>query len=488
MSDSVLVLTALRRQLGLPNRANIDASLSRAWVHGLSSQLLGTGTLIDGISYAPPGSRIHVDIFGTQPILRVERGLAEELFLTDVTDYKYTLVESAQRVASVISALAQLPDTSTTISLSGGTDSRVCLAGALSHANRDKLFFVTNSSHPHDYPAVKGLSDRCGFDFRHPPKQKTMVREMVPGWFLSCAGIYDPLQSVGPIRAAINFMIGGHGAEVYKGNFGWRPLSAITPAKVGHVSAIRKSKFMTKVSIWARVRDILSSGLGACRFSGFPKVAADISEAAYKEASQGLGAVGIDPEDRWATEWHYLFYRNAIHAGRSSMRSLLGVSPLLQRELVGLSRSSLNAYPAPKKNAPSIVTDMLIALNPELALMPFDNLLKNMDSAYIEERSGFLGRVTDIKPYIVVGHPCAVNSGVPKFFLKLAADRGFQGAFTQDTIRKLVRQGYEAIPDEVRHAYQLPKFLVDNELPEKITGSSWQCIAAGKIMAFLLTD
>lgn len=170
------------------------------------------------------------------------------------------------------------------------------------------------------------------------------------------------------------------------------------------------------------------------------------------------------------------------------MNSLLNVSPILQRELVGLSHSTLNPYPAPLDGSPSVVTDLLIALNPELAIMPFDDPKKNLTEAYVRERSKFLGQVKQVDPYSVIGDPKMVNSGTPGFFIKLSRESGFEGNFSHELVKKYSLQGFESIPDDLRHAYDFPKTLVEQDLPAHITGSSWYCIAAGKLMAFRLMD
>jgi len=211
----------------------------------------------------------------------------------------------------------------------------------------------------------------------------------------------------------------------------------------------------------------------------------DVSEAAYREASQGLQAVGVPADSPWATEWHYLCYRNAIHFGRSS---LLNINPLMQRDLAGLSHSSLNAYPAPKEGSPSIVTDLLIALNPDMAAMPFDDPKKNMASSYVQERSRFLGRVGNTEPYAIVGDPYAVNTGTPQMFNKLAAARDFKGNFTPDQMTQLVSRGFDAIPQEIKHAYRMPLYLVENELGLPAYATSWHRYTAGKILDFLLAE
>lgn len=500
ISDSVFMLTEVRKRLGIPNRIHTDAALSRAWIHGMASHPLGTSTLIDGVQYCPPGSKIRINVLDNEPTSHIEKILAEEFFSANITDYRDTILQSARRAASVIAAITQIPETSTSLSLSGGLDSRVCLAIALEFGNKSSLFFKTNAASKDDYVVAKNLSERFNFEFKDPPKENIASKEHVSSWFLSCAGIYDPLSGGGPVHNQKHFRITGVGAESCKGYFGWRPLSAIHPAKVGYVSAIRSGlkRYKTAVrrsqgglqSILPDCPDLLISIARVLNNKSWvpPKAAEDISEAAYREASQGLHTVGIGAENPWASEWHYLCFMNSIHGGRATMNSLLDVSPLLQHKLVGLSRSSLNEYPASKVGSPSIITDLLIALNPALASIPFDEQNKNLVSTYVVERSKKLGRVTNIEPYAVIGAPSAVNSGTPQMFLKLISERGFRGQFTPAVIKQFAAQGYEIIPSEIRHAYNIPKYLVENELPERISPSSWQCKAAGKIMAFLLAD
>lgn len=500
ISDSVFMLTEVRRLLGIPNRIHIDAALSRAWVHGMASHPLGTSTLIDGVQFCPPGSKIRITISGNKPVSYIEKVLAEEFFSANITDYRDTILQAAQRAAAVVAAITQIPETTTTLSLSGGLDSRVCLATALAFGNKNSLFFKTNPASKDDYVVAKDLSRCLNFEFKDPPKNTIASKESIASWFLSCAGIYDPPIGGGSVYNPNQFRITGVGAEAIKGYFGWRPLSAIKPVKVGYVSAVLPGlkRYKTALrrsqgglrAIFPECPDVLVSiGRVLSNKSWVPpKAEEDISEAAYREASQGLRVVGIDAENKWASEWHYLCFMNSIHGGRFTVNSLLGLTPLLQHTLVGLSRSSLNAYPAPEAGSPSIMTDVLIALNPALALIPFDEQNKNLASTYVAERSNFLGRVTSIEPYAVVGEPSAVHSGTPQMFLRLVRERSFTGQFTPAAIQQFVMQGYETIPLEIRHAYDIPKYLVKNELPERISPSSWQCKAAGKIMAFLLAD
>lgn len=500
ISDSVFILTQLRRHFGIKNKVNIEAALSRAWIHGMGSQVLGTNTQVEGLSFCPPGSKIRCRMSGDKLISHVEKVLVTDLFPNEAKDYREALREGARRVASVVASLPGIPQSHTRIEVSGGTDSRIGLAAALKFPDPSVFSFHTNKDSPEDYAVAQRLSEKFMFSYglrkgSNPPGIPKSVaptlKGQIPIWYLSSAGIYDPLYSPRSIAGGppveIGFSIGGYGAEVCKGLFRWRPLSAMTPDKVGHAAAIQSRIEKPGTSFFSRKARSISKMLNSAFGITEHRVGKEISEAMYREASAGLHSVGICPENPWASEWHNLCFRNAIFSGRSTIHTLLNLSPLLQPELLGLSYSELNPYPAPKDGSPSIMTDMLIALNPELAMMPFDDPAKNLSEAYVRERSDYLGHVSDVEPYSIVGDPRSVSSGTPVFFQDLVRASGFEGDFSPESVKQLAREGYACVPESIRHAYALHMRLVENELPSRITIGSWVCKAAGKLMAFLLT-
>lgn len=488
ISDSIFVLTELRREFGLKNRINEDAALSRAWIHGMGAQIMGTGTLIEGITYCTPGSKIRIKGRSEHVSANVEKILMPEFFSDHVTDYRDTLIKGTKRIAAVVATMPTISGSHTTVQVSGGIDSRIGLASALMQPNHEVFSFTTNKAHAEDYAAAYPLAEKFKFTWGAQKSIPHSRREQIPSWMLSSAGLCDLLAAPVGTPLEPTFTIGGNGAEVYKGLFRWRPISAMTPDRVGHTGVIQRRKEQLELPKFLHGNQFLTKHLRKLILKTKSKVGVDISEAAYRECAQGLQTVGVSAEHPWASEWHYLCFKNAIDSGRFTMASLLDVRPLLQEELVGLAYSKLNPYPAPVDGSPSVVTDMLIALNPELAMMPFDDPMKNMTKAYVQDRSKYLGRVSKVEPYAVVGHPTGVNSGTPRFFLKLVGERGFAGNFTHDSVKKHALAGYESIPTSIRHAYDFPRFLVENELPEHITGVSWVCKAAGKLMAFSLAD
>lgn len=156
-------------------------------------------------------------------------------------------------------------------------------------------------------------------------------------------GMYDPLlRSFSRLvqYSRLVFSLGGHGAEVYKGNYGWRSIAMLS-------SSIKKDSFAV-------------------------------------QAIKGLASIGVDCDVPCGSEYHYLAYRNPLHSSRGSILSL-GMRPLLQKSLVSLSYSCANRHPRPAKNRPNIVTDMLLSMGQEFVATQFDKIDKMPSSVYVAD-------------------------------------------------------------------------------------------------------
>lgn len=448
-SDSLFLLAELRRKLGLKNILDQDVALSRAWLNGIASQQVSENSMIQNVLYKPIGSKLRV--FGNEggARLKVEREMLPEIFLKDIDDYRSTLAEGAERISSLIATYGELANAGCNVNISGGLDSRVCFAAALRSNGYNDFTFTSNKKSLDDYEVAEEICKKHSVHIGHSRKMDRIVQERLPTWFAFSAGLYDPLHAPGFRLRNVNFEIGGHGAEAIKGNYGWRSISSIEP-------------------------------------KGFNN---EVKEAFQNQAKQGLLPLGVSPESNFASEWHYLAYRNSIHSGRSTMTSLVSSRPILQSNLVGLSFSGVNEYSTPKKNDPSIISDLLIYLNEDLAKARFDKQEKNLSEGYVRDRRKYLGAATgEAYPYKIVGSPDTVSSGPLELVLKLALQHGFKSGLFSDKIKKLSRNGYDKIPSPIRNHFDHHLELVENHLADPVSSSSKESLAAGKLMAFLILD
>ena len=167
LSDSPVLLLRLRRQLGLPCTLDRTVVGSLRWPNAMSAQLMSTRTIVREITYVAVGQRVDVDLTNPHAEATVVTRSLREVFPWDGEPYGETIRRAASRIASVVHTVATLGPESARLSLSGGKDSRICLAAALlSPVARDTARFSctnTHALHQRDAEVVQQLSD--AFDF-----------------------------------------------------------------------------------------------------------------------------------------------------------------------------------------------------------------------------------------------------------------------------------------------------------------------------------
>jgi hypothetical protein len=460
-SDSVFLLSRLRKALNLTLTVNTVAAHARAWGNAMAGQMLSPDTVLQEITLLPPGVTAEVPLGGALQLDRRVIPLPQLFSYDESAPYSEALKDSARRIVSLIDALAGTGFEALKLSVSGGLDSRVCIAAALlsPNARQASVLNCTHKSRQHDadYQVVSELSERFKFGLGSrvpdaPQKPRTRsIKDNLGFWFLASSGAYDFM--VTPAYYSVvsdSFTVGGHGAETIKGNYGWRSVDTIAD-----------------------------------------KIADPLLANAFREQGKyGISSLGVDPSSPVGSEWHYLAYRNAIHSGRISTVSMVGFRPFQMRRLVALAHSPLNPFPRPGKGNPSMVNDLVVALNPEVAGHRYDDPLKDMDHAFIQDRLKAIGgplSPSDITAYKVHGDPAKVSSGFSAIFKFMAETEGLWTSATRGRITELATAGHSIATDlglgpvyGPVHAEALAK-LADASLPLNFTRG-----AAGKLLGFHL--
>ena len=423
VSDSAALLLRLRRRLGLPCTPDATVIGAMRWPNAMSAQLMSTRTPVQEITYVAVGQRVEVDL--TDPCARAEvvTRPMREVFAWDGQSYGDTIRHGASRIASIIHTVATLGPEAARLSLSGGKDSRICLAAALlSPVGRDSARFTCTNTlpqHQRDAEVVQQLSETFGFPLgsRFPAVPRSAeiwrVRDPMGLWSLDSALTYYPvkLQAYG-LRAKGQFAIAGFGSELYKGNYGLRSVKTIAD------------------SIATR----------------FPGMAEDFDAT----CSDYLTHVGIDPADPLSAEWHYLGMRNALHGGRFVPVSKLGIRPLQQRSLVGLSKLAAQDRPAEMSGPKDITEDLMATMGPALAAHPFDRPAKDRDPEWVTERLRVIGGALtsdDLSTYAVHGDPETVQDGPVPALSALGADGQEPGAITRERVQARFEVAAAAVGD-----------------------------------------
>ncbi|KZL25128.1 hypothetical protein PsAD37_02314 [Pseudovibrio sp. Ad37] len=446
VSDSLAVLAELRRAVGIACKPNIEALLARSWINGITQQQTSHQTIVQDIVMALPGEVLKVRKLYS-PKMSSERAT----WAIANSDYEDTLRNAAQNMIGFIWGIHQHESLSSTFNLSGGLDSRTVLAAAIHlHDKKSEIDIKSNIDRPNDFAIAKqicnkfNLSLNNNFSVYEGDNEKV---ERLANWYLCNAGTYDPLHSPAAIKSSgLKFEFGGHGAELYKGNYGWRSVNQIGKKLQSH-----------------------------------------IYEAFLSQSQTGLMRGGINAMHEYGSEWHYLFYRNSIHAGRSTMTSLHAARPLLNKNLVSLTYSPINPWQAPGKGQWSIVNDILVYLSPTLAVLPFDDERKNMSNEQVTSRHNHLGSLRKIEPYKIVGQPKKFAGKPLPCFLQLASQKGFSGGLQEEKLARLCR--LDMVPSELQEHFS--HLLIEAEKkfhsPEEYKAASKApSVAVGKLLSMHL--
>ena len=460
-SDSMLVLTNLKKMLGYTNKICKKVNASRAWTHGISSAIMSTYTIVKGIRYLPPAGSIKVSL---------GRGKTESVrFKIDVPDYKtifskemqpyfQQVRDSCQQVLRTISTLQSIPGIEIKLGLSGGLDSRVVFA-ALQYNDSDlKCVNIRSNEHPSrklDHAVVQSLAHQFQFSVNREDNTKEIqertgcktvgITNQYGNWALSNLGLFDMTyvySSYWDHPAVVE--MGGHGAEIVKGTFSKTDLFRIG--------------FRKKPITYLLLR---------------------------REFKHALATIGASHANKGAMSWHYLAYKCALQNASSRGRSLLTARPLLNRKLCSMG---LHHSPASKN---TILEDMLILISPELAAPKFDKVEKKIEPEYIQKLVKIYScfEQLDTSPYKVSGTLKSIRNGTLDSFQNLAADFAEHKANSKQIIRTELEKTWSELRSKALHKhYQAAYDLAVHRLADDTSYSASAGTPASKIISLRLTE
>lgn len=444
VSDSVLLVSMAMAKVGIEITLNEEVLKARAWRNAMADQLLSTRTPVSKVTFCPPGTTISLKAVGGAIEADVKTTPHREFFSLRGKSYAEGVRLIAARAASMARTLMSIEGGTFLMGLSGGQDSRSVFAAMLS-AGSGTVRVNSNTSMSKDFAVASDIASKFGVTLNDANLTggSSVRMDAMAYWFMHNAGVYDPIYTRPSLYfKPLVFDAGGHGAEVYKGNYGWRPLSLL-------------------------LKDV-------------PPSLRD--EFAY-ECETGLSACGIDPSDPVAAEWHYLGFRNAIHSSRFTMLGTNGIRPLMQREIVALSRMGEGGAKMP------IASDILILLNADLAGMPFDKPHKDLNRDYINERLTALGGPIggdEVRQYEIVGslEPQRAFHQASHLILRCAA-RGLSGAASYENLVRLAKEACERIPAGLVTIYAP---MIDAFIEEPRANGSDEARQIGKALSLLLLN
>ncbi|WP_345474117.1 hypothetical protein QMQ05_06915 [Glutamicibacter ectropisis] len=461
-SDSIYVLREIRRILSMPITVNVTSVTARTWANAMAGQMLSSNTMIDQIKMVPLGSTIRVGL-GKRLSVDLQSNNLPEIFGADIgAPYEQAIREYTIDYVSLLSSLASLGPARVNMAVSGGLDSRVNIASmTLTEELKSQAKISCQNSapqHQKDFLVVAELAQIHGLPLnKEIPNAAIRKIERVENplglWYLSSSGLYDFM--VLPDRIVTGhptFNIGGHGAELAKGQYGWRSMA----------------------QIHRTIKD------------------KPIADAFYAETEVAMLEMGIRFEDPIASEWHYLGHRNALHSGRFVTTSMIGVRPFMNRKLVGLSRSDAWKATVRSGKSLSVIHDIISLINPQMASYRYDDDRKNISASEVEARLFALGgqiHPQEIYKFEIEGSVDEVVNGYSFVLAALAEKRGHMLGKDRETLSKLMLSGFEiakahGLGDICNPIVEEAKTkLSDHSLPLQFARSS-----IGRLLSYHLLD
>lgn len=450
ISDSVSFLVSLRRSLGIRNNLNTAVVNSRSWLNSISYQQVGPESVVNEIYYTPP----HAALLGGANLKEVflrPVSYGSEYFKGEAIEYESAIVKSAGEIASTLNSIGSVDGLNVSIDLSGGVDSRVCLAAALASPSLNGRFSVNSVLRlSDDYKVAKKISSHYGLPLNVGYGSGERIKDAFLYWFSFNAGIYDPLYCPASESLSGKASVGGHGGAVYKGAYKWRSAKSIYRS-MKNVDRLVKDSFFLKMQ-------------------------------------QGLESIGSNCSEAFSSELLHLLYRNPIHSGRFVMGGGASFRPLMNKRLCLLSQNISRSSSFDRKSGNNISRDILIALNSELAAFDFSSPEKNISSGYIKSFSSSLSDNSlkvDVSRYLMDGDlvkPFGILKGAKKILKK----SGFSGSLFSEEIDEIVLSLHEQSSLEFGALADLYKKSTEAE--SSAFASSKINAIKGKYLSFLLDD
>jgi hypothetical protein len=274
---------------------------------------------------------------------------------TELT-YEELITKHLNRATGLVNALASMPG-GLNLFLSGGYDSRTVLGmlAKCSDLQSNKIRIFSHLNQPSDYVIAEQLASKFNFSLNpkiRTPKRTLSHTESLRIYEKSCLGAYLPIYPVTRWRPPHSpaFRVTGDLATAWEHFYGNGPFNGN----------------------WKKISaDIINSKLTH-------------SSGIVKSIEHAFQTIDVDPQSENAMEIYYTQFRTRFHCGRHSYKNLTSTylaTPMVSSELIKAELISGQKKWSRKK----IHCDLLSALDPTLAILPFEKSTKSFDTDLITE-------------------------------------------------------------------------------------------------------
>lgn len=468
VSDSLVVITECLKKLGIERKLNLDVATIKAWnASGLPNAPMTDELIVQGIFSLQVGKHIEMEWNSDKiSVKQVERSVIE-IFKSPLESYESIVRECVKRMYSSINFIVESFNPTIEFGLSGGIDSRLILAICLqSESIMESMVINTNTSETRasDYNVVKSLSERYKFTFNNSERRKKLrnqsdskrikIGNTLGFWKLASLGVYD------------SFYLTPHHYEYP---------STLHLSGVG-AEPVKQAMDNSRIDKMAR--------------SQHPA----IRDTVRKKLRETISKLGVDTNAADAMKWYHMTYKAAYHLGFKIAQSSMLLRPYAQKSIFTIALAEDNPFRGKENVGATVLHDMIILLNPELASLPYDLDSKNISYDYAVNRLSELGgkvHFDEMPKPSVFGQIEHIANGPPQAFLSLVKDFSWSEETSQrEQLLEMVKHNYKEkiLSNELKVIYQsCYENTVENLLDENKELASAGALAA-RFIAFDLFE
>ena len=420
------------RKLGIKRKLNYDVARIKAWnASGLPNCPFTPELIVKGVFTSQVGSSIHG--IWNNGILKSEllQRSVPDLFMHFEEEYAEALSNCVRKMYSSIKFAVEAFSPVIEFGLSGGVDSRLLLALCLqSESIMDKLIINTNKSKTRidDYNVVSKLSEMYSFEFNNTvlrreklsqlAQNKEIINNGLGFWKLASLGTYDSFYMTSHFYS--------HPCILHMSGVGAEPVKQLMDT--------------------SRINKLANSQHPLVR------------EMVREKLAETVSNMGISPESEYAMKFFHMSYKASYHLGFKIAQSSMLMRPYVQKSIFSIGISENNPFRGKPNQGPTVLHDMMILIDPELASLPYDTEKKNISQEYAYQRLVELGgpiELDELSTPLIFGSIEDVNNGPAQCFLNMVNDFKWKDGIDQRVqLANMVKHNFEhKIPDDLKEIY-----------------------------------
>jgi hypothetical protein len=456
------------KRLGIERKLNLDVANIKAWnASGLPNAPMTDELIVQGVFSLQVGKHIEMDWKSDKiSVKQVERSVID-IFKSPSKSYELIVRECVKRMYSSINFIVESFNPVIEFGLSGGIDSRLILAICLeSESIMKSLVINTNTSETrlNDYNVVESLSKKYNFTFNNSERRKQLrkqskskrikIENTLGFWKLASLGVYD---------------------SFYLTPYHYQYPSTLHLSGVG-AEPVKQAMDNSRIDKMARSQHPI------------------VRDTVREKLAQTIAKLGVDTNAEDAMKWYHMTYKAAYHLGFKIAQSSMLLRPYAQKSIFTIALAEDNPFRGNENIGATVLHDMIILLNPELASLPYDIDSKNISYDYAANRLRELGGrllLNEMPKPSVFGKIEHIANGPPVSFLSIVHDFSWsEESSHREQLLEMVKHNFEEkIPsNELKEIYQsCYENTIRNLLDEKKELASAGALAA-RFLVFDLFD